>query len=314
MLTASVEYTSLRPPTHYALAFEPYLYNQTSFLRLKEYEVQSFYAVDHARELIIARIHFAMETSLEGSLCAISLPQLPFGSLEYSLSINIAQLTDFVVFVRDQLTQRGITSVEIRDCIPAYRVDEAKLLHQALLDQDFVVQEEAVNHHIPVDERELSTKMSAGQRGKLKKCVSASFTSARESIDELSEVYSFVEMSYQARKRFLSLPLSALQESVCKFPDQYQLFSVYYLQKRIAACVAVRVSLSALYTFYYTALASYGTYSPTVLLLDTVYQYCQSQKISVLDLGTSSAESVRKFKARMGGVSSEKYTYFLALG
>jgi len=309
----SVEYTSSYPPSHYSLAFEPYLYNQESFLRLKEYEVHSFYAVGHKEETIIARIHFAVQISSDGLLHAVSLPQLPFGSLEYSVSMTLAQITGFIAFVREQLAQQGITSVEIRDCIPAYRVDRAELLYQALLDQGFVVQKKAANHHIPVDEQELSSKMSIGQRGKLKKSINAHFTSAHESIEQLSEVYSFIEMSYQTRKRALSLSISALQKYVAKFPDQYQLFSVYHLRKRIAACIAVRVSGSVLYTFYYTALVDYGSFSPTVLLLDSIYRYCQSQKINTLDIGTSITASVQRFKARMGGVSSKKQTYFLAL-
>ena len=314
MLTASVEYTSTYPPPHYSFAFEPYLYNQESFLQLKEYEVQSFYAVDHKKRVVNARVHFALQPFSDGSLRAVSLPQLPFGSLEYGVSMSLAELTGFVAFVCDQLARQGVTSVEIRDCIPAYRVDEAKLLHQALSDQGFVVQEIAVNHHVPVNERSLADKMSRGQRGKLKKSINTHFACVHEPTEKLPKIYSFVNMSYQARKRVLSLSLSSLQESVRRFPDQYQLFSVYHSQKRIAACIAVRVSESALYTFYYTALAEYGSYSPTVLLLESIYQYCQSQKISVLDLGTSITESVQRFKVRMGCISSMKNTYYLALG
>ncbi len=314
MLTASVEYTRLRPPAHYSLAFESHLYNQEPYLQLKEYEVKSFYALDHKNKVVSARVHFAVQLLSDGSLSAISLPQLPFGSLEYSINMTFAQLSRFIAFVCEQLAQHRVASIEIRDCVPAYRVDEAELLHRAFSELGFIVKGKAVNHHIPVDKQKLSNKMRIGQRGKLKKSIDASFTSSRESIEQLPEVYSFIEMSYRARKRALSLPLSALQKYVAKFPDQYRLFSVFHLRKRIAACIAVQVSESVLYTFYYTALADYGSYSPTVLLLDSIYQYCQSQKISTLDLGTSITESVQKFKARMGGVSSKKCTYSFVLG
>lgn len=313
MPSASVEYTSTHPPAHYSLAFEPYLYNQGSFLQLKKYEVQSFYAVDHKKKAIVARIHFAVEASPDGSLCAISLPQLPFGSLEYSVDMTLAQLSNFVAFVCDQLAQRGVTSVEIRDCISAYRVDEAKLLHQVLPEQGFSVREKAINHHISVDEKPFSEKIHRMEAKRLRKCHRHGFTFRQESSEKLKDIYFFLSNCRAERGWQLSMNLNDLQKAVTASKETYCFFSIYESDKRIAASLIVNVNHCISYDFYHDALQSYNAYSPTVLLLEGLYNFCQREKIKLLDLGTSASSGTSVFKGHVGGKIARKLTFQINL-
>ncbi|MGB3585291.1 MAG: hypothetical protein WBA23_02070, partial [Tunicatimonas sp.] len=137
-------------PTGYSLAFEPFLYNQENFLALKNYPVQSFYAVNHQRRSVEARIHFVIREQEDGTLRAISLPELPFGSLEYSRSLTEDQISDFLRFVQTILAQRHVQSIEIRDCVPAYRTDHS-IIYQALQKSHYHTSEEQVNYHITVN-------------------------------------------------------------------------------------------------------------------------------------------------------------------
>ncbi|WKN41475.1 GNAT family N-acetyltransferase [Tunicatimonas pelagia] len=304
-----LEYSIGSRPTGYLLAFEPFLYNQEAFLALKDYPIQSFYAINHQKRSIEARIHFTIREQQDGTLQAISLPELPFGSLEYSTSLTNEQLSDFLAFVREQLTQQQVRSIEIRDCIPSYRTD-IKIFYQVLQELGFLVKDEQVNYHISVDSYSLLLKMKAGQKGRLAKSIKAEFIVVKEPVEKLCEVYRFIEMSYQTRQRKLSIPLRDLQKYAEAFPDRYLLFSVCRSQDRVASCIAVQVSHSIVYTFYYTALLTYSSYSPTVLLLSHIYRYCQSNELALLDLGIGS-ESIQNFKRRMGGVASYKKSYLL---
>ena len=309
MATTSVEYILGPPPPNYSLAFEPFLYNQEGFLALKDYPIQSFYAIDHWKRSIEARIHFVISQQYDGTLRAISLPELPFGSLEYSASLSKDQISDFLSFVKEELTQQNVKSIEIQDCIPPYRTEDC-IVYQALRKSHYQIIDKQVNYHISVDDQPLATKVKAGQRNKLNKATKANFTAIVEPPEKLTEIYQFIEMSYQTRQRKLSLSLRDLLNYARVYPSNYLLFSVYHLQARVAACIAVRVSSSIVYTFYYTALLTYSSYSPTVLLLSHIYQYCQSNDIALLDLGIG-AESIQNFKRRMGGMRSYKRSYLL---
>ncbi|MGB3585466.1 MAG: GNAT family N-acetyltransferase, partial [Tunicatimonas sp.] len=170
--------------------------------------------------------------------------------------------------------------------------------------------DEQVNYHIAVDSQPLATKITNNQRNKLNKATKTNFIATTEPPEKLSEVYQFIAVSYLTRQRKLSLTLSDLLNYAKAYPSHYLLFSVYHLKVRIAACIAVQVSNSVVYTFYYTALLTYNSYSPTVLLLSHIYRYCQSNNIYLLDLGTGS-ESTQNFKRRMGGILSYKRSYLL---
>lgn len=308
MAPPSLEYIAHAPPSHYTLAFVPFLYNQKSFLELKNYSTQSFYAVDHERQTVIARIHFAIQIYLDGQKQAISLPESPFGSLEGAVLWPIEQILAFVNYVTSALAKQDCTHVEIRHYLTSYS-ENAHDIARAFQHAHFVKSISMVNHHIAVDQQGLSDKMSAGQRGKLKKCLQTGFAVVHESPEKLAEVYLFIEASYRHRQRTLSMPLPSLQKQA----DTLEIFSVYDRGKRVSACIAVRVTETILYTFYYTALPDYQSYSPTVLLLKFIYQHCQTNHITILDLGTSTTESVQRFKARMGGIPSLKDTFSLVL-
>lgn len=304
-----LNYIDGSPPVGYSLAFEPFLYNQENFLALKNYPVQSFYVVDHQKRSIEARIHFAIRKQKDDTLRAISLPELPFGSLEYSDSLTEDQAADFLSFVQESLARKYVQAIEIRDCIIAYRTG-ADVVYQSLQKLGYQTLDEPANYHIIVDGHPLVTKVTDGQQNKLNKATKNNFIATIEPSEKISEIYEFIAMSYQTRQRKLSLPLSDLLSYAKTYPGRYLLFSVYHLRARIAACIAVQVSSSTVYTFYYTALLTYSSYSPTVLLLSHIYRYCQSNNTSLLDLGIGS-ESVQNFKRRMGGTHSCKRSYLL---
>ncbi|MCF2488241.1 hypothetical protein L0659_08700 [Dyadobacter sp. CY347] len=79
--------------------------------------------------------------------------------------------------------------------------------------------------------------------------------------------------------------------------------------------MTVRVNDQILYNFLSGDLPEYRVYSPVVMLMDCVYQYCQREKIRMLDLGISLDEngvykpSLGRFKRNIGGQECLKMTY-----
>ena len=309
MIIPDVDFQTEPPPKHYALAFEPFLYNQEAYLQLKEGERYSFYAVDHAQQHVLARIHFLLVPDERGARRAVSLPQSPFGSVECAACFNEAILYAFLCFVIEYLTNREVQEVTIKHYASAYQPTATEALRHVFSKLNFSTSEAITNSHISVDEEKIDRKLSAGQIGRLKKCQRMEFVVQEDPPISWEKIYNFVNDSYASRGRKLSMDKNTLGQHLEAMPGCYQFFSVYHRGELIAAAIVVRVHLHILYTYSYTAHASYSSYSPTVLLLSKIYNYCYQQKIKILDLGTSLTDSVEDFKRRMGGVFSAKRTY-----
>ena len=110
------------------------------------------------------------------------------------------------------------------------------------------------------------------------------------------------------------MKFEALQETVNKFPDRYFLFSVHHRNKVVAASIAILVRKDILYDFYHDHLKAFDHLSPIVLLVDGIYEFCLTNNIRLLDLGTSALEnkpnfSLLTFKTRLGGKPTPKFTF-----
>nr|WKN38251.1 hypothetical protein K4G66_05995 [Tunicatimonas sp. TK19036] len=311
MYHQSIEYLDHQPPSHYTLDFEPHLYNQESFLQLKNYSIQSFYATDRNRQTVIARIHFAILSSGDNTRKAVSLPELPFGSLEYSTDFTLDQLQSFISYVKEQLAFRKVTTIEIRDCIPEYRGDYGISLQQGLLHQGFSILEKQDNHHIPVDAVPLRDKVHTMEVRRLKKCESAEFTFRQEPLTNTSSIYQFILECRAAKSQSLSLSLEELLHMTYRFPQAYQLFAVYDQARLIAASLAILVNERSIYNFYPASHLDYQPFSPMVFLLKNLYNLSWQRGVQLIDLGTSISPSLAAFKTHVGGMLSHKKTYYL---
>jgi|GEM_PF-1628375 len=311
MAITSLEYVHGSPPTGYSLAFEPFLYNQEAFLALKSYPVQSFYAVNHQKRSIEARIHFTVKEQKDGTLRAISLPELPFGSLEYSSSLTTEQITSLLGFVQEKLAQQGCNAIEIRDCISEYRIDSSNLVSEILIKVGLKKHHEDINHFIPVDETAFRFKIHRMAAKRLRKCHRANFHFALETSQAIPQVYEFIRYCRAEQGWDLSMSLEQLMDATSYLPNRYRFFSVFDQDRRIAAATVVIVNDYIMYDFYHDALQSYNRFSPTIFLLERLYEYCRERNLQSLDLGTSTSSSLAAFKGRVGGVLSYKKTYML---
>jgi hypothetical protein len=92
------------------------------------------------------------------------------------------------------------------------------------------------------------------------------------------------------------------------------LFGVFQDDKVVAASIAIRVTTQVLYNFYCDHDNQYDAVSPVVFLIEGIYQYCASQKIPLLDLGTSAVAGkpnfgLLEFKMRLHGQPTAKLTF-----
>jgi lipid II:glycine glycyltransferase (peptidoglycan interpeptide bridge formation enzyme) len=170
-----------------------------------------------------------------------------------------------------------------------------------------------INHHIPVDAQLLHEKMHRMEQKRLRKCRRAGFVFRQEPIAQLPEHFTFLQNCRQEKGWQLSMTLDEIKEMTHAFPQTYRLFSVYDGGRRVAASLSVLIRSDLLYDFYHDSPGEYRSFSPVTLLLQSMYAYCREQGIRLLDMGTSPAVSLQQFKAHMGGVGSQKKSYYLRL-
>ena len=315
MISLGVDFLSEMPPPSYTLAFEPFLYNEEAYLRLKKGERYSFYAVDHAQRQVLARIHFVLVADASGDLRAVSLPESPFGSVEYGSLMNSSVLLSFVRFAVDTLKGRGVGVIEIRDCIPAYRPtgENSARLSSILEDVGFQKQDVSVNHHIKITKDALEEKMHRMEQKRLRKCKKANFLFQVEPLTRVGFYYGFLSRCRSEKGWNLSIGPKEMKLVTEELPKSYRIFALYHNQQCIAACIGVIVNRHIFYDLYHDSLRAYSAYSPVVMLIAHMYYHLRSHHIRMLDMGTSLTPSLQSFKARVGGEYSSKITFAMLM-
>ena len=303
-------------PEGYTQMYEGYLYNHESFVLLQtstNISVCSFYAADTQTRCIVGKSHFFREHN--GNEPVFRSPhKSPFGSFEMDSSLSNVQIYAFVQYVLQQLKNNQPATIYVLHHAAIYHPANTILIKESLLEANFSIKESIPNHHITLDTHPLSEKMHIMEKRKLVKCQKSGFSFEEEPLSALPDVYDFVLQCREERGWGLSMTLADLEKAVGTFPENYKLFSVYDGVRRIAATVAIVVNSRILYNFYPASLLSYQSYSPTVMLLDGLYQYCQQKGMKILDLGTSASDSLQLFKAHMGGEVSYKYAFIYHSG
>jgi hypothetical protein len=296
-------------PDYYPFLGESYLYNSAAYLQLKAAKFGlplTYYALDG--NVAVARIHFFLQKKSDGSLQAVSLPESPFGSLEYG-DISSHEIQHLVAYANENLWSKGVGKIIIKDCIEVYRSGGNFACEAIFLGAGYQKKDSFVNHHIPVDHITFEDKMQRMEQKRLRKCKRAMFHFQQEPMDKLAECYHFLKRCRREKGWELSLSLADLEQQLSQLPDIFCLFSVFHADERTAAALCTKVNSGILYDFYHDSLAAYKSYSPVTLLLEGVYHYCQQAGIRLLDMGTSPSRSLQAFKEHCGGMLSFKHTY-----
>lgn len=300
---------TISKPLGYHNDFEGFLYNQSGFLKLKDGDIHSFYALNDLNKAVVAQAHFIIcsNDNME-SYHAISLPGSPFGSVEFSQNIEEESLFRFITFIKESLFKQQVTSIQIKECIPAYRHYGGALLLNILHQHHFMIQGVMPNHHIEVDVVPFEKKIHRMESKRLRKCVKSGFIFRQEPLTRIPDFYQFIQTCREEKGWSLSMTLDEIKRAVTALPEHYRIFAVYDQDICVAACFAVLVREQILYVYAQATLQEYHKYSPVVLLLSELYNYCREQNIKILDLGTSPSESLQAFKYHVGGTASEKLT------
>jgi len=291
--------------------FVRYLYNTARHLATQRasqpFSVELW---DHEKQQAVAIFH----ADHDGET-AVSLPNAPFGGLEFAEGVPIAALIQLLVAVEAFCRDQNISRLSVK--LPPGSYDEKgfAFLRELYRGQGFFKVDSSLNHHIPVDDARLVQKIHPSERKRLRKCQRAGFVAEIWENPDPERVFCFLAESRKRQGYALSLDLAQLQKLLTELPDEVKVFVVKDGPEIASLTVSIRVSRRILYNFCPADNLDYRAFSPTVLLNCALYQYAQSEGVELIDLGVSLDQlgnektSLIRFKENLGGKPSVKVTY-----
>ncbi len=295
--------------------FELYLYNTTRHLATQRANQPFSIVLSDTRTQQVAALFHA---DLDGE-AAVSLPNAPFGGLEFMDGISGEALGDLLESVEVFCRARNLSWLKVK--LPPGGYDEKRFacLQEVYKGQGFEVANSFLNHHISVDNTPFVRKIHPSERKRLRKCQRAEFVAEEWENPDPARVYSFLAESRERQGYALSLDSAQLQKLLTRLPEEVKVFVVRDGAEIASLTVAIRVNRRVLYNFCPADNLDYRAFSPTVMLNCALYEYARNEGVGIIDLGVSldhlgkEKASLVRFKENLGGRPSLKMTYQKAI-
>jgi hypothetical protein len=293
------------------LAFrtQGFLFNRAEQLRTQSSDfILFFYWKNLQQNTIDASFHVFIKNQQ-----GFSPIQSSFGGLEFYEEIPQNELENFLKKCIELLENQGIQSLRIIQFPDSFST-KTQMLNDVLVAVGFqeIVQE--LNQQIFVSDSLLDTKLHVSARRRLTKCLQEGYVFGESSLENLPEFYELLVASRQRKNTPISLSFEQVKFYLEAYPEYFKFFTVKDKTTIIAACIGVIVSAEILYYFLPTDHPEYLQKSPAIMLVDGLYQYCQKQNFTILDLGISTSQGIRnegliRFKKNLGAEDCLKRIY-----
>ena len=293
---------------HYS--FESFLFNNPQLFHQQQCNDYSVVNLIDDKENCLARCTVFFKDQQ-----AYSPFRAPFGSIEFSDKITIQELEYFIEELEKFLREKQLTKFKIVSYPECYAPAKASLLTYCLLKQKYSITLADINYHLPVaSQNNLVSGFHDSEKRRYKKCVEQGFVVGREGESAVPEAFELIKKAREQKGFPLSLKLQEFEKLFKEFPQYYLLFTVRDKDKLLATATGVRINSEILYYFFPADDASYKNFSPIVMLIKGMYDYCKENSIRTFDLGIASANAIPNyglinFKQHLGGIPSLKYTF-----
>lgn len=293
------------------LAFDPFLYLLPSHVALQSGPNWQQFALLQ-NETVVALAHFFHDDDHY-----FSPWQAPFGGLQTKEQVPATITLAFLTEVIQYLQRRGAKTIKWLQCPDAYAPISNAIVTETLLNNGFELKYDQRNHHLLVTGQPFAETIHPSAKRRLKKCLQVGFTVQQAGVDQLPEAYALLQACRAEKQKPLSLSLRQLQNYFKLFPDRYRLFTVRQGAALAAVGVTVQVNGQILNHLYPASPTHFNSFSPTILLTQGIYSFCQQEGIGLLDLGVSAPgdedeanyQGLFTFKERLGGLETGKPTF-----
>jgi hypothetical protein len=213
----------------------------------------------------------------------------------------------------------GAHHIIIKNAPFAHDIHRNTLIFNILLNKNFKISQQEVNHTLEIDEQSLVEKMKRNNKKRFNKCERNGFVFQQLDTEEgFEKAYQVIVENRESKGYAVSMTFAQLMEMKAVFPNDIYFFQATFEEKIAASSVCIRLNSKILYVFYWGDKPGFEEYSPVVFLANGIYQFAQNNHFTILDAGTSSLngilnQGVATFKEGLGFSSSLKLTYDLKL-
>ena len=297
-------------PEGYRCDFDCYLFNEPKNLAIQSLSGwHTFHALRSEKKTSRARVHFHVDDG-----AALSPFKNPFGSYEFSDAMELKEMFEFIKWVEDQLKAKHVKRIEIKSYPSLYNSRCSSILHTFLFNLGYRVRNAELSACIQVNPTSLFQIMSSWEKRKVGQIKKTSLRFATVPVSKVKEVFEFISSCREEKKQKLSLTYPQMKTVCDNFPEHFRLFGVYDNNALAAASISILVNKTILYNFYSAHAKQYDALSPVVRLMEGIYEFCQTEKIRIIDLGTSALHDrpnfgLLDFKLNLGAAPTEKLTF-----
>jgi hypothetical protein len=297
-------------PEGYRCDFDSYIFNTPQNLTIQALEGwHSYYALRPDKKTARARIHFHFDGKT-----ATSPLKNPFGSYEFSNTIEPKELFDFIRWVEARLVEKGAKRIEIKSYPALYNSTASAILLTFLVNLGYKIRNAELSACIEVNPNALYHAMSSYEKRKAGQIRKANLRFSNVPAARFSEVFDFISSCREERKQTISMTYGEIKTVCDHFPDKFHLFGVFDNNALAAASISIVLNNAVLYNFYSAHARQYDALSPVVGLMEGIYEFCQGEKIRLIDLGTSALQgrpnfTLLDFKLNLGATPTQKLAF-----
>ena len=309
-----IEFTTGIPRDSFTRNYEQYLYNTPEFIKVSSRkEPILFSVIDSAANSILAQCNFTLKDKN-----ALSPEIGPFGSIEMDSSVHEKMLMDFISFFEKQLHLIGGNKVIIKSYASFQSIENSLKLQKAFSTSGYKTKSIDINHHIVVSKECFSSFIHPMEKRRLEKCKKEGMVIRQAETDELELVHEFINNCRKERKLEINIDKQQFLKAIEVMPEHYHVFIGLINREIAAATVCVSVNSSILYNYLPASAEKFKSFSPVIMIMESVYDFAERMKYKYIDLGISSIAGKPQpglitFKERIGGIYSQKITYSKSL-
>lgn len=282
-----------------------FLFNHHYYLN--GYTSSIYFFSDHVKSPSI------LLSCVESSECNyVSGYRAPFGGIECT---DYKMADTFIKNVLNELSKKDARSCVIKQAPTCYQPEVANQLHDALLANGFVEQATEVNQFISINaDSDFATRIDAQKRRRLNNAKKMGMRVELFDHIETDDWYTIYTKSRIDKGFPITISKEAYHALSKNISNVYTYAGVFINATLIANAIFVRVNKDVLYYFVAASDPAYAELSPTVLLIEALYDKAVQEKYIQIDLGISSVDGVLnqglyQFKKHVGAMDCTKTTY-----
>jgi hypothetical protein len=310
MLADSPYQIQINPHGEIPCSFTSYLFNEPFLIQKQPCrEVFIFYLLHKKKQKAYARFCLFRQEEKGISPCRGT-----FGSVEMNPLLPVQYLDLFIEQIELFAVAQGIREMEIKAYPFCYAPQVSGTITAAFLRQQYQIQYTELNYHLPVAISPFTDQIHLSEKRRLQKCMAEGFVFGEEKEPDLALIYQMIVQNRQRKGYPVTMLYNDFRQLFVDFPAYYKVFAVRKDQRILAVTVAVEISKHILYYFLPTHDQVYDRYSPMVLLIKGLYDYCCAEGFEILDLGIATDKGVpnyglMRFKQNMGAQTSLKLSF-----